>query len=76
MRRLDLAPVHLDLTILADEGLGQVQGVIVVLRVSQADRDLVCGSALADPVHFCRVAAKRVLHVLAYHVKVDGALPV
>lgn len=75
VRRLDLAAVHLDLAVLADEGLGQVQGVVVVLGVSQADRDLVCGSALADLLHFRRVTAKRVLHVLAYHVKVDGALP-
>lgn len=73
---LDLAAVHLDFAVFADEGLREVQRVVVVFGVPQADGDLVRCCAFADLVHFCRVAAERVLHVLAYHVEVDGALPV
>lgn len=76
VRRLDLAARHLDLAVLADEGLAQVQRIVVVLRVAQHDGNVVARGAGADLGHLGAVDLERVFDVVDRHFPVNGALPV
>ena len=57
MRELYFVPVHLDLPIFPDERLGQIERVVVILRITQGDRDIVRRSRLADGRHLREILA-------------------
>lgn len=73
---LHLAAVDLNLAVGADEGLGDVQGVVVVLGEAQRDGDGVLAGAGPDRVHLGRGHPERVLDVLDVDVEVHRAAPV
>lgn len=76
MRRLNFAPVHLDLSIAADNGLREIERVVVVFGVAEDNRNVVGRGALANRVHLGGVPAERVFHILGDHFEVDWTLPV
>lgn len=73
---LHLAAVDLDLAVGADERLGDIQGVVVVLGEAQRDSDGVLARAGSNGVHLGRGHPERVLDVLDVDVEVHRAAPV
>ena len=51
VRGLHLAPVALDLSVRADDGLRNVDGIVVVFGKAQRDGDLVVARARTDRFH-------------------------
>lgn len=52
MRRLKLAALYLDLSILGYDTLGNVERSVIILRESQDDVDFVLGGTFANLLHF------------------------
>lgn len=75
MRRLDFASMHLDLSVFADERLGQVKGVVVVFGVSKHHRDVIVCCRRANRLHLWTVSFQGMLHVFSNHLEVDWTLP-
>lgn len=71
MRGLHLATTAFDFSIGADDGLRDVDGVVLVFRETQTHRDVVLAGTGADGFHLGGVDSERILDVLDIQVKVD-----
>lgn len=76
VRRLHLAPVHLDLAILPDQDLRDEERVVVVLGEAERDGDVVFTGAVSDAGHLWGVKREGVLDVLDIDWEINGTTPV
>lgn len=72
---LELAAGHKQLAVGVDDGLRNVDRVVVVFGKAQGDNDAVLGRARLDPPHLVRVHGERVLDVFGGQDGVDGSMP-
>ncbi len=65
MRWLDFSSPHLNLAIpTTNQALRNVDGIAVILRITEEDIDDIFCSGVADDIHFRRIEFQRVLDVL------------
>ena len=75
MRGFELATLHEQFAVRVDEGLRDVDGIVVVLGEAQRNNHPVLRGTVLDRAHLLRVNNERVLDVLDLQNWVDGSMP-